>query len=42
MVVRQNEQTSFEDAETLRGAEVTLSWNRAHTRLIGTPTKENP
>jgi putative spermidine/putrescine transport system ATP-binding protein len=42
MVVRQNEQTSFEDAETLRGASVTLSWNRAHTRLIGTPTKENP
>jgi putative spermidine/putrescine transport system ATP-binding protein len=42
MVVRQNEQTSFEDTEALKGASVTLSWNRAHTRLIGTPTKENP
>jgi spermidine/putrescine transport system ATP-binding protein len=41
MVVRQNEHTSFEDAEALRGATVTLSWSREFTRLIGTSNKEH-
>jgi putative spermidine/putrescine transport system ATP-binding protein len=35
MVVRQNAgNTSFEDAETLRGRPVTLVWTRRHTRVI--------
>jgi len=34
MVVRQNASTSFEDAEALRGRPVTLTWPRAHTRVI--------
>jgi putative spermidine/putrescine transport system ATP-binding protein len=38
MVVRQNENTSFEDAGALRGAAVTLSWSREFTRLIGPTT----
>jgi putative spermidine/putrescine transport system ATP-binding protein len=36
MVVRQNAQTSFEDAEALRGQAVTLIWRREYTRVIGT------
>jgi len=36
MVVRQNAHTSFEDAEALRGLQVTLVWGREHTRVIGT------
>jgi putative spermidine/putrescine transport system ATP-binding protein len=36
MVVRQNTQTSFDDAEALRGRRVTLEWAREHTRVIGT------
>jgi putative spermidine/putrescine transport system ATP-binding protein len=34
MVVRQNADTSFEDAESLRGRPVTLVWARRHTRVI--------
>ena len=36
MVVRQNAQTSFEDAEALRGRPVTLAWEREYTRVIST------
>jgi putative spermidine/putrescine transport system ATP-binding protein len=36
MVVRQNARTSFEDAEALRGAPVTLVWGREYTRVIST------
>jgi putative spermidine/putrescine transport system ATP-binding protein len=36
MVVRQNAQTSFEDAEALRGRKVTLVWAREYTRVIST------
>jgi putative spermidine/putrescine transport system ATP-binding protein len=36
MVVRQNTDTSFDDAEALRGRRVTLEWAREHTRVIGT------
>ncbi|MEA2481134.1 MAG: putative spermidine/putrescine transport system ATP-binding protein [Thermoleophilaceae bacterium] len=36
MVVRQNTDTSFDDAEALRGRPVTLGWAREHTRVIGT------
>ncbi|MFL5827829.1 MAG: ABC transporter ATP-binding protein [Thermoleophilaceae bacterium] len=36
MVVRQNAHTSFEDAEALKGASVTLVWGREYTRVIGT------
>jgi putative spermidine/putrescine transport system ATP-binding protein len=36
MVVRQNTETSFDDAEALRGRRVTLEWAREHTRVIGT------
>jgi putative spermidine/putrescine transport system ATP-binding protein len=41
MVVRQNSQTSFEDAEELRGQSVTLVWAREHTRVIGTKEEED-
>ncbi len=41
MVLRQNADTSFKDAEALKGAAVTLNWSRAYTRLIGTSSKEN-
>jgi spermidine/putrescine transport system ATP-binding protein len=34
MVVRQNADTSFEDAEQLRGRGVVLVWARRHTRVI--------
>jgi putative spermidine/putrescine transport system ATP-binding protein len=34
MVVRQNANTSFEDAEALRGRQVTLIWRREYTRVI--------
>jgi spermidine/putrescine transport system ATP-binding protein len=34
MVVRQNADTSFEDAESLRGRPVVLVWARRHTRVI--------
>jgi putative spermidine/putrescine transport system ATP-binding protein len=36
MVVRQNANTSFEDAEALRGRQVTLIWRREYTRVIST------
>jgi putative spermidine/putrescine transport system ATP-binding protein len=36
MVVRQNAQTSFEDAEALRGKPVLLRWGTRYTRVIGT------
>jgi len=36
MVVRQNVDTTYEDAEALRGSAVTLVWNREYTRIIGT------
>jgi putative spermidine/putrescine transport system ATP-binding protein len=36
MVVRQNADTGFAEAEALRGAAVTLVWAREHTRVIGT------
>jgi putative spermidine/putrescine transport system ATP-binding protein len=36
MVVRQNARTSFEDAEALRGRQVTLVWRREYTRVIST------
>jgi spermidine/putrescine ABC transporter ATP-binding subunit len=36
MVVRQNAQTGFEDAEALRGKAVTLVWGREYTRVIST------
>jgi putative spermidine/putrescine transport system ATP-binding protein len=36
MVVRQNAQTSFEDAEALRGKPVSLRWGTRYTRVIGT------
>jgi putative spermidine/putrescine transport system ATP-binding protein len=35
MVVRQNVNTSYEDAEALRGRAVTLVWEPHYTRLIG-------
>ena len=35
MVVRQNVNTTYEDAEALRGRPVVLAWDRAYTRLIG-------
>ena len=34
MVVRQNADTGFEDAESLRGRHVVLVWARRHTRVI--------
>jgi putative spermidine/putrescine transport system ATP-binding protein len=34
MVVRQNADTGFEDAESLRGRSVVLVWARRHTRVI--------
>jgi ABC-type Fe3+/spermidine/putrescine transport system ATPase subunit len=34
MVVRQNADTGFEDAESLRGRPVVLVWARRHTRVI--------
>ena len=40
MVVRQNAQTSFEDAEALRGRQVTLVWPREYTRVISTRGEE--
>ncbi|MBJ7347228.1 MAG: ABC transporter ATP-binding protein [Thermoleophilaceae bacterium] len=40
MVVRQNTTTSFEDAERLRGAAVSLIWGREYTRVIATISKE--
>jgi len=36
MVVRQNVDTTYEDAEALRGRSVTLVWEPEYTRLIGT------
>jgi ABC-type Fe3+/spermidine/putrescine transport system ATPase subunit len=36
MVVRQNVDTTYEDAEALRGQAVTLRWKRDYTRIIGT------
>jgi putative spermidine/putrescine transport system ATP-binding protein len=36
MVVRQNTQTTFEDAEALQGLKVTLVWAREYTRVIST------
>jgi putative spermidine/putrescine transport system ATP-binding protein len=36
MVVRQNFDSTFEDAEALRGRAVVLAWGREHTRVIGT------
>jgi putative spermidine/putrescine transport system ATP-binding protein len=35
MVVRQNTNTTYEDAEALRGRAVTLSWDRQYTKIIG-------
>jgi len=40
MVVRQNAETSFEDAESLRGRSVTLVWARRHTRVIAINQEE--
>jgi putative spermidine/putrescine transport system ATP-binding protein len=40
MVVRQNADTSFEDAESLRGRPVTLVWARRHTRVIAINQEE--
>jgi putative spermidine/putrescine transport system ATP-binding protein len=39
MVVRQNAQTSFADADALRGQPVTLRWASEFTRVIGTNDK---
>ena len=39
VVVRQNAQTSFADAEELRGQPVTLRWASEFTRVIGTNEK---
>jgi putative spermidine/putrescine transport system ATP-binding protein len=36
MVVRQNAQTGFQDAQDLRGRQVTLVWRRDYTRVIST------
>jgi putative spermidine/putrescine transport system ATP-binding protein len=36
MVVRQNAQTGFQDAEALRGRRITLVWRREYTRVIST------
>jgi putative spermidine/putrescine transport system ATP-binding protein len=36
MVVRQNAQTGFEDAEALRGRRIMLVWRRDYTRVIST------
>jgi putative spermidine/putrescine transport system ATP-binding protein len=36
MVVRQNAQTGFEDAEALRGRQITLVWPAHYTRVIST------
>jgi spermidine/putrescine transport system ATP-binding protein len=36
MVVRQNARTGFQDAEALRGRQITLVWHRDHTRVIST------
>jgi putative spermidine/putrescine transport system ATP-binding protein len=41
MVVRQNADTSFEDAEALRGQAVTLAWGREYTRVIGTKEEDS-
>jgi hypothetical protein len=35
LVVRQNTNTSYQDAEALRGRAVTLSWDRQYTKIIG-------
>ena len=40
MVVRQNTNTTYEDAEALRGRAVTLSWDRQYTKLIGISEQE--
>jgi putative spermidine/putrescine transport system ATP-binding protein len=42
MVVRQNAHTSFEDAEALRGRQVTLVWRREYTRVISTTEERSP
>jgi putative spermidine/putrescine transport system ATP-binding protein len=41
MVVRQNADTSFEDAEALRNRKVTLVWGREYTRVIGTKEEDS-
>ncbi|MBX5469358.1 MAG: ABC transporter ATP-binding protein [Thermoleophilaceae bacterium] len=41
MVLRQNADTSFEDAESLRGESVTLAWAREYTRVIGSANEED-
>jgi putative spermidine/putrescine transport system ATP-binding protein len=41
MVVRQNVETTYEDAEALRGRPVVLAWDRAYTRLIGKAEEES-
>ena len=40
MVVRQNVQEGFEEAERLRGRPVTLIWARASTRVIAITDEE--
>jgi putative spermidine/putrescine transport system ATP-binding protein len=40
MVVRQNTNTTYEDAEALRGRAVTLSWDRQYTKIIGVSEDE--
>ena len=41
MVVRQNTDTSFEDAVALRGRAVVLTWDEGSTRVIGSTEEEN-
>jgi putative spermidine/putrescine transport system ATP-binding protein len=41
MVVRQNTDTSFEDAVALRGRSVVLTWDEGSTRVIGSTEEEN-
>jgi putative spermidine/putrescine transport system ATP-binding protein len=42
MVVRQNAQTGFQDAQDLRGRQVTLVWRRDYTRVISTTQERSP
>jgi putative spermidine/putrescine transport system ATP-binding protein len=42
MVVRQNVDTSYQDAEALRGRAVTLVWDPRYTRVIGTAEEGEP
>jgi putative spermidine/putrescine transport system ATP-binding protein len=42
MVVRQNARSGFQDANALRGRQVTLVWPRDYTRVISTTDERSP